>query len=157
MNREIELGTLKLNLSEEGNNIRVNSADQAAILENQNIEAVAALLEHNFNFVNGHYLSMIQKEMESFELSDINKISLDIVIYYLYMYNSWRNNYEKEKGRELQFNPEDINNPPAADAIFHYYKKKYPKQWKDKSAVLLGMTLEELNEYYQGRERFYNR
>ncbi|GEP90848.1 hypothetical protein SAMN05660909_00784 [Chitinophaga terrae (ex Kim and Jung 2007)] len=157
MNKEMELGTLKFKLSEEGNNIRINFPGGEAILENQRIGKVSELLGHNFRVVKEHYLSMIQNEIENFDLADIDKISLEIVIYYLYMYNSWKNHYEKEKDRDLKFDPRDLNNPPAADAIFRYYKKKYPKQWKNKSAVLLGMTLKELDEYYRGRERYYNK
>lgn len=65
--------------------------------------------------------------------------------------------YKKQENKDLKFNEKDFSNPSTHDIVFNYFKTKYPNDWKEKCAVLLGMGLSELNAYYKTRESFYNK
>ncbi|WP_293917942.1 MULTISPECIES: hypothetical protein [unclassified Sphingobacterium] len=155
--KEIKIENITLGLSSEGMNVRVKSNKENLVLSNQNIDNVAELIEHNFNIVSNHYKLIIDREKKEFDLKDINFISISIVLHYLYMYNSWRVMYKKQENKDLRFNENDFSNPSTHDIVFNYFKTKYPNDWEEKCAVLLGIELNKLNTYYKIRERFYNK
>lgn len=155
--KEIKIENITLGLLGEGANVRVKSNKENLILSNQNIDSVAELIQYNFDVVVNHYKLMIDREKKEFDLKDINFISISIVLHYLYMYNSWRVMYKKQENKDLRFNEKDFSNPSTHDIVFNYFKTKYPNDWEEKCAVLLGMELNELNAYYKTRESFYNK
>lgn len=155
--KEIKIENITLSLSDESGSIRVKSNGENIILTNQNIDAVSALIIHNFNIISNYYKSVITKENGKFDLGEINHVSITIVLYYLYMYNSWKSLYKKQENKDLRFNDKDFVNPSTYDIIFKYFKKRYPNDWEEKCAVLLGMELSELKAYYKTREEFYNK
>ncbi|QQT24856.1 hypothetical protein [Sphingobacterium spiritivorum] len=155
--KEIKIENITLGLSSEGMNVRVKSNKENLVLSNQNIDNVAELIEHNFNVVSNHYKLIIDREKKEFDLKDINFISISIVLHYLYMYNSWRVMYKKQENKDLRFNENDFSNPSTHDIVFNYFKTKYPNDWEEKCAVLLGIELNKLNTYYKIREIFYNK
>ncbi len=157
MMKEIKIENITLGLLGEGANVRVKSNKENLILSNQNIDSVAELIQYNFDVVVNHYKLMIDREKKEFDLKDINFISISIVLHYLYMYNSWRVMYKKQENKDLRFNEKDFSNPSTHDIVFNYFKTKYPNDWEEKCAVLLGMELNELNAYYKTRESFYNK
>jgi len=155
--KEIKLENVTLHLSAETGNVRVKSDKENVILPNQSIDDVSDLIKHNFNIVVNHYKLMIDKGKKEFDFRDINIVSISIVMYYLYMYNSWRTMYKKQENRDLKFIEKDFSHPSTHDIVFNYFKTKYPHDWADKCAVLLGMEKAELNAYYKTREDFYNK
>lgn len=157
MTREIKVETRTVILSEEGDNIRVKSDKNNVLFFNQEIDTLYNLIEHNFNIVNSHYKLMIDATKVMFHPEDINEISISIVLYYLYMYNSWRSMYKKQENKDLRFYEKDFTNPSTHDIIFNYLKSKYPKNWEEKSALLIGVELNDLRIYYKRRQDFYNK
>ncbi|MEZ4921389.1 MAG: hypothetical protein R2792_20005 [Saprospiraceae bacterium] len=155
--REIKIADIILNLSDEGGNVRVKSEKENMILSNQDISTVSDLIKNNFNVVEDHYRSIINKSEEKFDLDDVNQVSLTIMLYYLYMYNSWRSMYKKQENRSLAFNKKDFNHPSTHDIVFSYFRTKYPNGWEEKCAVLLDMDISKLRDYYRTREQFYNK
>lgn len=155
--KEIKIENITLSLLSEGANVRVKSNKENFILSSQNVDSVAELIQYNFYVVANHYKLMIDREKKEFDVKDINSISMSIVLHYLYMYNSWRGMYKKQKHKDLTFNEKDFNNPSTYDIMFNYFKRKQPNDWEEKCAVLSGMGLSKLKAYYKTRENFYNR
>jgi hypothetical protein len=157
MTREIKVETCAVILSEEGDNIRVKSDKNDVLFLNQDIDTLYNLIKHNFNIVNSHYKLMIDATTVLFHAEDINEVSISIVLYYLYMYNSWRSMYKKQENKDLRFYEKDFTHPSTHDIIFTYLKSKYPKNWEEKSSVLIGVGLDDLRIYYKRRQDFYNK
>ncbi|MEO0038649.1 MAG: hypothetical protein RIQ59_1860 [Bacteroidota bacterium] len=157
MIKEIKIDNITLSLLSEVVNVRVKSDTENIILPNQSIDAVADLIRHNFIIVVNHYKLMIDKEKKKFDIRDINTFSISIVLYYLYMYNSWRTMYKKQENRNLKFNEKDFNHPSTHDIVLNYFKTKYPSDWVEKCTVLLGMEEAELIVYHKTREDFYKK
>ena len=155
---ELKLENIDMTLSNENGNVRAKSTNDNVILINQSVDNIADIIKLNFDIVNGFYKSRIaNKTAEGFELSDINQVSITIVLHYLYMYNSWKNTYENKANQDLRFNEKDFSNPSTSDIIMSFYRKKYPNDWETKSSILLGITTEELQRYYGERQKFYNK
>lgn len=157
MMKEIKLGNITLSILSEGDNVRVKSDRENNILSNQSVDNVFELIKHNFDVVSSHYKSMINETKDKFDFEDLNQISIAIVLYYLYMYNSWRFMYKKQENRDLRFNEKDFLHPSTHDIVFNYFKSMHQNDWEAKCAVLLGMELTELKAYYKTREDFYNK
>jgi hypothetical protein len=157
MVKECKIENLTFIISEEGSNIRVIGFNSSTILSNQDVETVCGLINHNFKMVRNHYKSMLNGSNIGFEEFDISSISFLIVMFYLYMYNTWKSSYKKQENKDLHFNLKDFNNPSTRDIIFNYYKTKYPIDWEIKCAILIGMELNELKAYYKNRLAFYNK
>lgn len=155
--KEIKIENITLSLSNEGGNVRVKSNKKDIILSNQIIDTVSELIRHNFNVVNRHYRIMVEKATAEFDYSDVTLISIAITLHYLYLYNSWRSMYKNQENRDLKFNEKDFSHPFTHDILFNYFKTKYPNDWEDKCAVLLGMELSKLKAYYKTREDYYNK
>lgn len=155
--KKIKLGSVILHLSIEDGDVRAISDFQNIILPNQNVENIAELIVYNFKMVDQHYKDMIKGFEEAFSPKDIDVISVKIVMFYLYMYNSWRNSYRKQENIDLRFKNKDFNDASTFDIIFNFYKTKYPNQWLDKCSVILGMEMDRLIEYYENRTKFYNK
>lgn len=156
MKREILIEDIVLSLSEEGDNVRARSDEENVLLANQRIEKISELVEFNLNLVRSHYKLIMDREGGKIDLSDLNRVSLSIVLYYLYMYNSWRGMYKGQENRDLKFLDKDFNQASTHDILFQYFKTKSPEDWEEKCAVMLEMDLEELKTYYERRKLFYN-
>jgi hypothetical protein len=155
---KLVLENITIELVKENNDVRVCLPTRSAILSEQNIETVSRIIQHNFEIVDAHYRSMIAGHADiSFDLNDIHTLSLKIVVYYLYMYNSWRVQYRRPKYDNLDFKEEDFNNPSTNDLIFDFYRSNYPADWEEKCAVLMGKDLESLKIYYQRRLQYNNK
>ncbi len=155
--KKIKLGNITLSLLSEDYNVRIRLGKEDILFANQNVDTVAVLVENNFNVVINHYKLMIDKGQKEFNFEDISFVSISIVLYYLYMYNSWRTLYKKQENKDLKFYEKDFSNPSTYDIVFNYFKAKYSNDWEAKCAVLLGMKLDELKAYYKTRENFYNK
>jgi hypothetical protein len=158
MMKEIQLGNIKIRLLQEKDNVRVVGPDNDVLLVQQSIPEVAAIVKHNFEIVSSYYLSKLTgNQTNDFDPVDISIVSLSIVLNYLFMYNSWRIQYQRKKYDNLEFKHEDFDHAPTHDIIFHYYRKKSPEDWDVKCSILMGMTLDELRSYYKRRELYYNK
>jgi len=155
--KELNIDDVAIFLTHEKDNIRVKSGNENVLLINQRIENVADLIKSNLEVVKNHYKRLASKSEELLSSVDINHVSLSIVLHYLYLYNSWKNMYEKQENRSLSFDEKDLESPGTHDMLFHYFKSNYPKDWKIKSAILLNIGLDELEKYYKSREEFYNK
>jgi len=156
--KELELDGISLVLFDEKGSVRVASEAGNILLSNQTIDNVAALLENNFQIVNGFYQSKpVPPVKDTFGPADITFISIAIVLHYLNVYNSWRSMYKKQENKDLRFNNKDFDHPFTNDIIFSFLKKKYPHDWEQKSAILLEKGLDELRAYYKRREDYYNK
>lgn len=158
MDTKIILNSIILLLFKEGNNVRVKSYKEDISLVNQDIKQVSEIIHYNFDILYKHYKKIIRdNENCSIEDIDITYISINILMFYLYVYNLWKNSYTKQQNRDLKFNIKDFENPSTHDIIFDYFKAKYVNDWRLKSAILLGKKLDELNIYYNEREMFYKK
>jgi CO dehydrogenase/acetyl-CoA synthase delta subunit len=157
MTKKLKIGDLTINLLEEGDNIRVKTNNNNVILSSQNIAIVEELIQNNFQIVSNHYKTIIDKADSVFTSEDINNLSMSITLRYLYMYNSWRRMYKKQENRSLAFDTKDFTHPSTSDLIFNYFRQKDPQHWEEKCAMLLGINLIELKEYYRQRESYYTR
>ncbi len=127
------------------------------ILPNQEIDNVAQIIEKNFRFVYNFFASRVDNNSSTIDALDVEEISIKVVLTYLYIYNMWRNTYKNKENLSLDFNKKDLSDPETADIIFFYFKTKYPNNWLEKSAILLGMSESEVSKYYQKRELYYNK
>jgi len=155
--KEIKIENITLSLLSEGGDVRVKSNGENVILSNQSVDTISELIKHNFDVVRSHYMLMIIDTKNEFDIEDINYVSIAIVLYYLYLYNSWRSMYKKQENKDLRFNEKDFTHPSTHDIIFNYFKTKYLNDWEKKCAFLIGKELTELRTYYKTREDFYNK
>ena len=155
--KEIELDDTFFYLTNESGNVRVKSNAENIVLINQQVENISQLIVHNFEIVRDHYKSKIKDAKEKIDLTDICHISIKIVLYYIFIYNSWRNIYKKQRNKDLKFQCDDLKNASTSDIIIKYYKNKYPDIWENKCCILLDMNIEELKEYFESRRYFYNK
>jgi len=155
--KTIHVETITLNLSKEEDSVRVLFNDENIILKDQTVDAVHALIETNFGIVVNHFNSMVNNSKDLFDSEDLNQISVLVVLHYIYMYNSWRINHRKHENEGLIFQHKDFDNPSTHDLLFHYFKHKYPDYWEQQCAILLGMNVLELRNYYKSREDFYSK
>jgi len=155
---KIRLGALSVDLNAAGNNIELKSLHHPAVLlTDQTIEDVCLLLSNNFSIVSKHYLEISGKTATKTQVDDIQIVSLHITLHYLYTYNLWRKMYKNQEKRNLAFSGQDSANTSTSDIIFNYFKPKYPDEWQQKCAVLMGMDLDSLLTYYKQRELYYNK
>jgi hypothetical protein len=153
----INIENITVNLTTEHTNVRVKFDHEETLLLNQDIDTVTKDIRNNFSIVKNHFQKLAYKAGKLIDITDINKLSLLIVLYYLFLYSSWKVMYPKQKNRNLNFDPTDFNNPSTYDIIFHYFKSKSPEDWKMKSAILLDFELDDFDIYYKRREDFYNK
>jgi hypothetical protein len=95
--KEIKLENITLSLLGEGGDVRVKSNKENIVLSYQSIDTVSELIKHNFDVVSSHYKLMISETKDKFDFEDIDQVSITIVLYYLYMYNSWRSMYSQNR------------------------------------------------------------
>jgi hypothetical protein len=145
-----ELGTIKgFGFTESGS---------MALLVDQTVDRMKKVVEHNFTTVRSFYQGRLASHPEiGFRPEDLDRISISIVLYYLYTYNSWRVQYRKPKYENLDFKDQDFDFAFTNDIIFRYFKNEYLKDWKIKCSVLLHMGLDELEKYYQERQKYENK
>lgn len=155
---EIILGNINLKLSNENGNVRLKSSDDNVIAINQSVDNISKIVRLNFDIVNNFYKKRVSQESEEkFDLIEINRISLTVVLHYLYLHNSWKNNYKNKADQNLMFNVQDLSNPSTSDMIIFFYKKNHPRDWEERCSMLLGMKQDDLKKYYKERENFYKK
>ena len=85
---------IKIDLAEDKYGLRLTALDHELPLPGQSIEEAKNTITENFEIVSTKYkkstLGIIPTE-------ELNEVCLKVVLYYFYLYNSWRSIYEKEK------------------------------------------------------------
>lgn len=155
--KELILKNLRIILFSEGKDVRVKSSTENVILKNQSLDDVSTIILNNFNEVSDFYKDQVNTNVSLISLDDVYLISFEIVMYYLYIYNSWHYLYKGQKGKDLRFDSKDFDAPATLDIIFHYFKTKYPDDWEERCSLLTGVELSELKAYYQNRQDYYNK
>ena len=112
------------------------------------------VVTRNYHTVKNHYTD---KGSEQIDASDIERLSLRVVLNYFYMYQLWRGIYENEKNRDLTFIVKDFEHPSTSDIIVAYFKSANKANYADKCGLLMGMSLEEFREHEKNRQAFFER
>ena len=153
-----QLSSIFLTLSVEGTNVRVRADGQNVLLIDQTVDRMKKVIEHNFTTVRFFYQGRIASHPEAgFRPEDLDRISISIVLYYLYTHNSRRVQYRKSKYENLDFEKQDFDFAFTNDIIFRYFRIEYPDDWKIKCSILLQMDLDKLEKYYQERQKYANK
>jgi hypothetical protein len=143
---------IKVDLSKETGGLRLRTDDDNLLLANQTIEETRSIVLKNHRIVKENYEKLVNNLIDS---DDISKVSMRIVLHYLYMYNLWRTMYKREEKRDLTFREKDFDHPYTKDKIIEYFKNKYPSDYSVKCETLLRMTTEDFNKYEKNRQDFY--
>ena len=152
MNFDLDSNEIKLESEDKGLRLTANSGDNQ-LLANVTIYETKEIVTKNYNIVKVHYQ---QKTGDKILQTDLEKISLKIVLHYFYMYQLWRTMYQREKNRDLTFLQKDFEHPCTADKIISYFKTTYPDNYVDKCEIMLDMSLDKFKEYEKNRQAFYD-
>jgi hypothetical protein len=144
---------IKIELSEDAYGLRLKTLDFEYPLPGQSLEETMDVLTKNFETVQAKYGKALSKNIVQ---EDINEISLRIVLYYFYLYNSWRSLYEKERNRSLIFLEKDFEHPYTYDSVIQFFKLRYPNDYAVKCAALLELKVEALLKFETERRDFYD-
>ncbi len=134
--------------------VTVECDGQVIKATNDSPQRVAQIIENNYNVVKSYYafhLALTRMPCKK----DLNAISLQIVMYYLALYSSWKVKYTKSN-YDIVFYQKDFDHPSTMDIVVFYLQKKYPLTWKTQSAGYLNMELTELEDYWQRRLQYFN-
>jgi hypothetical protein len=144
---------IKIDLTEDQYGLQLKALDEKLPLPSQTIEETKAIVTKNFDLVKEKFY---ETSATIIAIEDLNEVCLRIVLHYFYLYNTWKNIYEKEKNRDLTFLDKDFSHPNTYDKIIQFFKNKYPKDYAPKCAVMLGIKATELLKYEADKQDFYN-
>ncbi len=142
----LRLNALQIRLRKEGRNVRIVSGLDNAIFPERNLVEMNQILQENFNFVRAYFEGISMK----IDVQELDEICFSITLDHLYTYNV-------SGQKEMRLSQRDMEHPQTDDVIFAYFKKKYSKQWLQKSADMLGVDLAECKKRYEAREEFMDR
>ena len=151
--QKILLGEINVTLQSKGTAIRLLCEDNNALLEHQSVEEVTDILTRNFEKVTQYYRNAAQQKVAE---GDLQRMSISIVVHYLYMYNKWRKMYTGMADLDLGFKEEDFEHPGTYDIILYYCKQHFPKDWVSKAAAMVGKTDDEVRGYNERRQQFFD-
>ncbi len=147
------LEKIKIELTENQYGLQLESGDTKLLLPGQTFAETMDIINKNFEILKSQYLKTASSTIETVEL---NEVCLKIVLFFFGMYNSWKYSNEKQKDLDLTFQAKDFNHPYTQDIIIPYFKNKYPNDYADKCASILGITPEKLLTDEYNRAAFYN-
>lgn len=148
------LDTIKVNIGEEDNGIRLTTEGENWFIPRQTLEETKTILDKNFKIIKEHFLDKVGPVITE---SDLNNVCLKIALRYFQMYNHWRTMYKRETNRDLTFLQKDFEHPYTSDTIVDYFKKKHPDNYVSQCEIMLNMTTEQIREYVIRKEQFDNR
>ncbi len=127
--------------------------DRKLLFAKQDEQNIQALLLVNFETVKKHYR---QKGEDKLTDEELNELSLNIVLHYLYMYNMWRGLYKGQENKQLEFDKEDFHHPQTHDEIIWFVKRKYPGDYIHRCSALMEMSESEFRDYEKRRQEFHD-
>lgn len=145
---------IKVNLQTETNGLRLTTENENLLLFNQTFEETKKTVENNYTIVKKYFQDKVGSVVSE---TDLENVSMKIVLYYFYMYNHWRTMYKREKNRDLTFLQKDFEHPYTSYQIIDFFKKLYPSKYAEKCEVMLGMTQDEFRIYAERKEQFDNK
>jgi hypothetical protein len=145
---------ITVNLETKSNGIRLITDIENWFIPIQTIKESKKIIELNYKIVKDHFQHKIGQLIIE---SDLENVSLNIVLYYFQMYNHWRTMYKRGKNKDLIFLQKDFNHPYTSYRIIYFFKKIYPDNYADKCEIMLGMTSEEFNKYEIRKVQFDNK
>ncbi|WP_163215053.1 hypothetical protein [Bacteroides sp. 519] len=148
---------LSIDITKEGNNVRVKSKYHNVLFVNQNVNKIIELINNNFLIVKKHYLIIANNSIEKIPLEDIYIISLSIVLSYLYINNMWNQEHKKHVQKVLIFDRECFTNSAVVDIVFNFFQNKYSTNWLEKSSIMMGLSVDEAQSLYESRKDYYNK
>ena len=144
---------IKVELTENQYGLRLNALEDEYPLPGQTLEETREMVTKNFGTVKEKFGKASSNAIPDAEL---HEVCLGIVLYYFYLYNSWKRQYEKEKDRDLGFLETDFKHPYTYDRVIQYFKRRYPNDYAVKCAALLELTAEQVLAYEAQRRDFYD-
>lgn len=137
----------KVNVEFNGRTISVNDTKPRVI----------EIIQDNYEKIKAHYFSNLSKyQLTDFDSTDLNIISVKILIYYLDQYSRWKGQYKKSN-YDIKFYEKDFEHPSTNDIIIFFLKEKYPGKWKSISAKYIDKTPEEFDFYWTNRLAYFNK
>jgi len=157
--KKLKLDDITLDLAKEMDDVRVILPTRSVLLREQSIREIVPVIEHNYAQIVSYYRSKLVDDLNSsIDQEDISRVSVSILLYYLSMSNKSRIGRRKfNRDTDLHFQEGDFSLPPTYDIIIRYFRASYPESWEEKCAILLGISVEELKNYYKEREKYYNK
>lgn len=149
----LSIEKIEIELIEDQYGLKMTAFENKYPLPGQTLEETQAVLTKNFDIVKEKYL---QASLDIIDTDDLHEVCMKIVLHYFYLYNTWKSMYEKDKNRDLTFLDKDFNHPNTYDKIIHHFKYKYPNDYAEKCAVLMGKSKEEVLQYEANTNDFYN-
>lgn len=143
---------IKIELTENIHGLTLTTSSSNLPLPGQNILETTEIIQSNFEIVKEHFIKLSEDKIDA---DDLHEICLKIVIYYFYLYNSWRSSNLNKKSIDLNFQKKDFDHPYTYDIIIQYFKNKYPENYEHKSSVMLDIPVEKLLKYEYDRAEFY--
>lgn len=145
----------EIQLESEGTGIRLRTnAAVNQLLANVTMDEVKEVVTQNYGIVKAHYAQIVSERISG---RDLEKVALQIVLHYFYMYQLWRSLYPAERDRDLTFREEDFGHPGTSDQIMFYFKAAYPKDYAGKCEAMLGMSAAQFRQYEKARQAFFDR
>lgn len=152
MTFNLDINEIRVQAEINGLRLTTNTGDNQ-LLTNVSITEIREVVTKNYILVKEHYHN---KTTDKLAQTDIEKVSLKVVLRYFYMYQLWRTMYKREKNRDLTFIKKDFEHPYTLDTIISYFKSAYPKQYADKCEIMLNMSSDKFKKYEKERQEFYD-
>jgi len=146
------IGHISIQLHEDPHGLLLTAFGEVWPLPGQSPGEAQALILKNFDIVKAKYAETTSNAISDEELDEI---CLHIVLYYFYLYNSWKAFNEKEKNRDLAFQQKDFTHPYTYDKVIRFFKHKYPDDYLSKCALMLDLTPDAVSNYEATRSDFY--
>ncbi|MGB4959138.1 MAG: hypothetical protein WBO36_06645 [Saprospiraceae bacterium] len=144
---------INIELRKDAKALRANILDEGYYFSFQSFQETKDTITSNFYVVKEHYS---QTALLTISMTELNEVSLKIVLYYFQLYNSWRSIYEKYKDKDLTFLNKDYTHPYTYDLIINYFRLKYPEDYIKIAAAMINKSPSEVLKYKTDRDDFYN-
>ena len=123
------------------------------LLEHVTLKETRDVVTGNYGIVKAFYS---KRAGDKIAASDLEVVSLKIVLHYFYMHQLWRATQKKKKDRDLAFILKDLEHPSTTDEIISHFKLNYPKDYTSRCKIMLGMTTAQIKAHEKSRQLFYD-
>lgn len=151
---DYQLRNIPIKITEEGLHTRLVCETTNVVVVNHPFTQLKPILDENFEIV---FRVFSSRTFDSIPLEEVAMMSLKVVLTHLSLYSLWKRDYAKERNRDLRFNEKDLNSPMTYDTIKYYLEKLYPGRYRQKAALILGVSIAEFEAYEKGRKEMMDR